>query len=239
MSRRPPLAHPSRSRATSRRRRSSRAPSRSASRTCYGRDKLLHYNAATRQWEDITIQPVMANQPVCGYVNSLSPFVINATPELVLPPDLTVEAANASGAAASYVATAVDAEDGSLPANCTPVSGSHAPARRDRRRLLDVGRIGPDRDGQLQRDGRRYDSAGRHRSGTDHADRDAFGRSLRCIVFGARPVARRCDGRRYSGSVAAGRRAGNGLDRVSGGHDDGDVRVQGRERQRRHRDRPR
>ena len=32
----------------------------------YGRDKLLHYNAATRQWEDITIQPVMANQPVCG-----------------------------------------------------------------------------------------------------------------------------------------------------------------------------
>ena len=32
----------------------------------YGRDKLLHYNAATRQWEDITIQRVTANHPVCG-----------------------------------------------------------------------------------------------------------------------------------------------------------------------------
>jgi hypothetical protein len=93
----------------------------------YGRDTLYHYSAVTGQWEDITIRPVLANQPICGYVTSLSPFLINATPELVLPPHLTVEAANASGAVASYVATAVDAEDGPVPANCTPVSGTTLP----------------------------------------------------------------------------------------------------------------
>ena len=93
----------------------------------YGRDTLYHYNATTGQWDDITIRPVMANQPICGWVSSLSPFVINATPELVLPSGLTVEASSAAGAAVSYTATAVDPEDGPLPANCTPVSGTVMP----------------------------------------------------------------------------------------------------------------
>ena len=65
----------------------------------YGRDTLYHYNATTGQWDDITIRPVMANQPICGWVSSLSPFVINATPELVLPSGLTAEASSAAGTA--------------------------------------------------------------------------------------------------------------------------------------------
>jgi uncharacterized repeat protein (TIGR03803 family) len=93
----------------------------------YGRDTLYHYNATTQQWDDITIRPVLANQPICGWVNSLSPFVINAAPELVLPSGLTAEATSAAGAPVSYVATGVDAEDGVLPANCTPASGSVLP----------------------------------------------------------------------------------------------------------------
>jgi hypothetical protein len=93
----------------------------------YGRDTLWHYNAATQQWEDITIRPVMANQPICGWVTSLSPFIINATPELQLPSGLTVEASSASGAAVTYAASAVDAEDGPVPANCAPVSGGVLP----------------------------------------------------------------------------------------------------------------
>ena len=93
----------------------------------YGRDTLWHWNATTKQWEDITIRPVLANQPICGYVTSLSPFIVNAMPELLLPSNLTVEAASAAGKAVGYSATAVDPEDGSLPANCTPVSGTVFP----------------------------------------------------------------------------------------------------------------
>ncbi len=93
----------------------------------YGRDTLYHYNAATGQWEDITIRPVQAGQRICGWVSSLSPFVINATPELILPSGLVVEASSAAGAAVAYAASAVDAEDGPLPADCTPVSGTVMP----------------------------------------------------------------------------------------------------------------
>ena len=58
-------------------------------------------------------------------MNSLSPFVINATPELVLPPDVTIEAANASGAVASDLRRPSMRKIDPAP-NCTPVSGQHA-----------------------------------------------------------------------------------------------------------------
>jgi hypothetical protein len=93
----------------------------------YGADKLWHYNAATGQWEDITIRPVLANQPICGYVTSLSPFIINATPTLELPPDMVVEAAGPSGAVVSYVVGGFDPEDGPVPASCSVASGSVVP----------------------------------------------------------------------------------------------------------------
>ncbi len=93
----------------------------------YGRDTLWHYNSVTGQWEDITIRPVLANQKICGWVSSLSPFVVNAAPELLLPSNLTVEAASASGSTVNYTAAAVDAEDGNIPVNCTPVSGTLLP----------------------------------------------------------------------------------------------------------------
>ncbi len=93
----------------------------------YGADKLWHYNAVTGQWEDITIRPVLANQPICGYVTSLSPFVINATPALDLPADMVVEAAGPSGAVVGYTVSGSDPEDGPLPATCSAASGSTFP----------------------------------------------------------------------------------------------------------------
>ncbi len=93
----------------------------------YGRDTLWHLNAATGQWEDITIRPVLANQPICGWVTSLSPFVINAAPTLELPPDIIVEAAGAAGTAVDYAVAGSDPEDGALPVTCTAASGSVFP----------------------------------------------------------------------------------------------------------------
>lgn len=37
---------------------------------------LLHFNSATRQWEDFTQRPVPTNGPICAVVNSLSPFAV-------------------------------------------------------------------------------------------------------------------------------------------------------------------
>jgi hypothetical protein len=52
--------------------------------------------------------------------------VTNTAPTLELPPDLTVEATSSAGAAATFVVTASDLEDGDLTSSvvCTPASGS-------------------------------------------------------------------------------------------------------------------
>jgi hypothetical protein len=93
----------------------------------YSADRLLHYNTATGLWEDITIEPVRANEPICGLVASLSPFLINAAPVLSVPTDLTLEATSAQGRIVAYSATAEDPDDGPVAASCEPASGSVFP----------------------------------------------------------------------------------------------------------------
>ena len=134
----------------------------------YGRDTLWHYNSVTGQWEDITIRPVMANQKICGWVSSLSPFVVNAAPELLLPSNLTVEAASASGSAVNYTAAAVDAEDGNIPVNCTPVSGALLPLGTTIVACSAADASGTRRNGELLHCRRRYDSARRDGAASHH-----------------------------------------------------------------------
>jgi hypothetical protein len=90
--------------------------------------KLLHFNALTQHWNDITTPPVdTVNKIVCGSSSSLSPFVLaeaNQPPVITVPADQTVEATSASGAVVTYTATATDDFDSSVIVNCSPTSGS-------------------------------------------------------------------------------------------------------------------
>ena len=93
----------------------------------FGANALLHYNSVTGLWEDVTIRPVVPSQGLCGYVNSLSPFAINATPILTVPAHLTTQATGRSGTPVTFDATATDYEDGPLALSCTHASGSLFP----------------------------------------------------------------------------------------------------------------
>jgi hypothetical protein len=53
--------------------------------------------------------------------------MVNHAPALTLPPDITREATDASGAAISYSVSATDDEDGVLAPTCSPVSGTIFP----------------------------------------------------------------------------------------------------------------
>jgi hypothetical protein len=94
-------------------------------------NRLEHFNAATGSWDDVTIRPVQTNGPICGSVDSLSPFAIveelNTPPTLTLPSGRTVEATSPSGARVDYTVTATDPEDGPLAPVCSPASGSTFP----------------------------------------------------------------------------------------------------------------
>jgi hypothetical protein len=85
-------------------------------------------------WCDISL-PFPFTDPtknvICGSTTSLSPFAllvpVSTPPTLTVPPTTVAEATGPGGAAVSYVATAVDDEDGSLSPICTPASGATFP----------------------------------------------------------------------------------------------------------------
>jgi hypothetical protein len=90
--------------------------------------KLLHFNSATQQWDNITIPPVdTVNKIVCGSSPSLSPFVlaeVDQPPIITVPADKTVEATSANGAVVTYAASATDDFDSSVTVSCSPTTGS-------------------------------------------------------------------------------------------------------------------
>jgi hypothetical protein len=93
--------------------------------------KLLHFNSATPQWDNITIPPVdTVNKIVCGSSPSLSPFVlaeVDQPPIITVPADKTVEATSANGAVVTYAASATDDFDSSVTVSCSKSSGSTFP----------------------------------------------------------------------------------------------------------------
>jgi hypothetical protein len=58
---------------------------------------------------------------------SFTVTILNTPPVVTVPSPITVEATSPAGAAVTFTATANDAQDGTLAANCTPASGSTFP----------------------------------------------------------------------------------------------------------------
>lgn len=79
---------------------------------------LLHFNSATQQWENLTIQPVTAQGPICTQANSLSPFVVavpsNRPPTANAGVDETVEATGPAGAVVTLSGSGSDPDNDPL-----------------------------------------------------------------------------------------------------------------------------
>ena len=78
---------------------------------------------------DTTIPVDTVNNVVCVPANTLSPFGLfipkpGSLPTLHLPTEVVAYATSASGATVTYVATASDAQDGTLTPTCVPASGT-------------------------------------------------------------------------------------------------------------------
>ena len=103
--------------------------------TACGTDQTVTFTAdATAVSGTVTVSIVSSPAGGGGYNNQVSipitvtrPAPVNTAPTLTLPGNLTAEATGPNGAAVSYTATASDAEDGALAADCSPASGSTFP----------------------------------------------------------------------------------------------------------------